>query len=357
MRAKVAQAAVVVAVLLCWACGLACAGGAPFEEVLSQTQTQPAAVGLRDVYRQALQKNERIGYADENLLQAGYYRRQALSGILPSLTFQGTYFRQRATGSTGIAGQSFLIDRRSTYSFQVEQNIFSGLQEQFGLRQATVLSHAAEQELQRQKDLLLLDVAQAFYDSLKLQAEVENTASTLKLRRELLAEAQARNEVGLARYTDVLLIETEVAGDESDLIRSENALRTTRDRLDFVAGAPVEGVLLDDLEETGTEPEAGKLVAKARMSRPDYLESLRLLEAAKYGVRIIRGEYSPTLDFTGNYYTHREGIQAPVNWDFQVTLKFALFSGGETRAKELQALSKQRQAELNRSRLEREIKL
>ena len=322
--------------------------------VLSQTE---GPIGLIESYRKALKNNERVAGAQESYLQALYYRKQVGSVLLPDITLEGIYFQQEQIPSAGLSGQSFLLSTRRTYYAKIEQTLFNGFRERNGLKYAGHLLQASEQNLRQERDDLLIDVAAAFYDSLKLQREVETLEDSLRLQRERLREVEARQKIGLARRTEVLLIETQVANDEAQLIRSKNGLQTARERLNFLVGESLEGRLVDDVEEVAPTLETELLIQNALHARADLREADGQVAAARSNVSVIRGEYLPELELTGNVYARREGIQSPVSWDVEVSVKLPIFFGSDIRARELQARSKLRQAELSRQQLERQIHL
>ncbi len=320
-------------------------------------QTAAGTVGLIDSYRKALQKNERIASAEEDYIQTTYFKKLATAAILPDITLQGSYFKQESIPSSGLPGQSFLLSTRTSAFARIEQPLFSGFRELNARRSAGHLMRAGEQNLRQTKDQLLNDVAFAFYLSLQLQQEVETIQESLQLQRERLREVEARQKIGLARRTEVLLIETQFTRDQSNLLRAQNNLDIARENLNFVVGERMEGRLVDDISEIVSPLDEDALVRAAVATRGDVKESAWRVEAAKSQVSVVRGEYFPELELVSNLYGHREGIQAPVTWDIEFVLKFPVFWGRDVRARELQALSRKRQAELNLSQLQRQVEL
>jgi outer membrane protein len=79
------------------------------------------------------------------------------------------------------------------------------------------------------------------------------------------------------------------------------------------------------------------------------------VRAAEHNVRIIANEAWGTLKLEGNYYGKREGYQEPVDWDITLMADVPFFTGGDRKAREADARSKLRQAELRRDELKREI--
>jgi outer membrane protein len=322
-----------------------------------ELESQEQSVGLIETYQRALKNSERIATAQEGYLQSVYQKKQVKSVLYPDISLEWAYFRQEQILSTGLPGQSFLLADRRTYFATIEQTLFSGFREINGLKLTDSLIRSSSENIRDQQNDLLLDVSQAFYDSLKLQREVETLEEGLELQRERLREIEARQKVGLARRTEVLLIGTQLSRDESQLLRSKNGLQTARERLNFLVGEPVEGKLVDDIPEEVPALETDQLVHQAIAMRADLRAAESLVDVAQKNVNVVRADYWPELTLNGNLYAHREGIQEPVDWDVELVLRFPIFFGRDTRARELQALSRLRQAELEKQQLERQIHL
>jgi outer membrane protein TolC len=70
---------------------------------------------------------------------------------------------------------------------------------------------------------------------------------------------------------------------------------------------------------------------------------------------LVRGEFAPSVDLTGNYYLRRSGISSNIKWDVLFTLDYPFFQGGASRARYREAASKLRQARLLAQGLRRQI--
>jgi outer membrane protein TolC len=206
--------------------------------------------------------------------------------------------------------------------------------------------------------LLYRDLAAAFYSALQAEANVATWVDTAALGHRRLDEVRARNEVGLARRTEVLLVESQLAADESSLVRARNDAAVARDVLARLAGTPVDRPLKDTLElpaDVGAVADESGALA----NRSDLLALERDVEAARRIVRVARGEYFPVIDLEADWYLWRKNystFQQETDWTAQVNFTFPLFQGGRIRASVATAESRLRQAELRREELEREIR-
>src|SRR6185295_8567557 len=146
----------------------------------------------------------------------------------------------------------------------------------------------------------------------------------------------ARQTQGIARKTEVLLIETQVASDEAQLNRGRQALELSRTQMAFFLGRPLAVGLEDDVAEPPVPDDLAPLLLRAIDGRSDLKERQAALRAAEEQVTVVTGEHYPSLDFAGNYYAYRanySAFQKEVNWDALFTLTFYLYQGGDVRAR------------------------
>jgi outer membrane protein len=339
---------------------------------------------LEDCYRIAATRSERVGRAEEALRQARLVRTGARGVVLPKLTFEDTYYRQeRITLDVPVSGgttQAFSFDdRRNQALIRLEQPIFGGFRDWNFLASARESEAAARHGLEDERRLLYADIAQAFYSALQREGEVRALEDSVEVQRERYREIQARHAAGLARKTEVLLVHSQLATDESRLLRAGNDLASARDLLDFLLAAPLPVPLRDDLEVPGLPREespgepaepasAGRLVLPvleeilrdARERRSDLKRRERAVEAARYQVAVARGEYYPTLGLEANAILDRTNYSEfaqETDWTAELTLSFPLFDGGRTRAGVATARSRLHQAVLDRDELLRQIEV
>jgi outer membrane protein len=209
--------------------------------------------------------------------------------------------------------------------------------------------------LRQERRNLLLAVAGAFYAVLQARQEVATLEESVRLQQERLREVQARQRMGLARRTEVLLIETQSTSAEARLVRARNALESSRERLGLVIGAPADGPLVDSLKDGPPPGDLEALRRAARGGRADLMAQEANVRAARAQVSVVRGEFAPSVDLTGNYYLRRTGTSADIGWDVLFSLDFPLFQGGASRARYREAASKLRQSRLLARSLGRQV--
>ena len=313
---------------------------------------------LADAYRITLTQSERIARAAEGYLQSLALQDQALAALLPTISVSATQFYQDNVPASFSSGLVTTSPNRRQVALTLAQPLFHGLRELAARRQAQANMEGARSAFDTERRLLFQTVAQTFFTTLFYERQQKILEDAVKNSRDRLREMQARQTQGIARKTEVLLIETQVASDEAQLNRGRQALELSRAQMAFLLGRPLGLPLEDDVAEPPVPEDAAPLFQRALAERSDLKERQAALRAAEEQVTVVFGEHYPALDFNGNYYAYRanySAFQKEVNWDALFTLTFNLYQGGDIRARTVLAESQARAARLLRDELVRQI--
>jgi len=316
------------------------------------------AMTVSDAYRISLTQSERIARAAEGYIQALAVQDQALAAVLPTIGVQAIQFYQDPVPSSFTSGIVTTSPNRRQVAVTLAQPIFHGLREFAARRQAQANAEGARSAFDTERRLLFQVVSQAFFTTIFFERQQKILEDALKNSRDRLLEMQARQTQGIARKTEVLLIETQAAADEAQLNRGRQSLDLSRNQMAFLLGRPLEVVLVDDVAEPPVPEELVPLIQRALAERSDLKERQAALRAAEEQISVVTGEWYPTLDFNGNYYAYRanySAFQKEVNWDALFTVTWNLFQGGDLRARTVLAESQMRSARLTRDELVRQI--
>jgi outer membrane protein len=333
----------------------------------------PGALTIDDCFSAAWKANERIGRAREDLVRAELLRRTARAAVLPQLSAEGTYYRQNqvdlgASVASSTGGVAF-TDRRREELLSLTQPIFHGLRDVNFFAAAKSGIEAARHGIDDASRLLYGDVAAAFYAVLEAEAQVRTFEETVKVEQERFREVGARRDVGLARKTEVLIIQSQLEQDKSRLTAAVSGRDLARERLAFLVGQPVESPLQDSPEvpsapaadgEPSPEPDFEALAAVAAVNRSDLLASESRVEAAGRQVKVARGEYYPAVDFDANWILDRRGFSnfsEKTDWTAEIKVKLPIFDGGRIATNVASAESSLRLALLSRDELSRSVRL
>ncbi len=216
----------------------------------SELKKEVLVLSLDRALQMALEKNKDIQKAREyrNQVEGRYVEEWAAA--LPQFLIQANTYRARDE-SLKAFGSDFIPWKRNIRSagIGVSQVLYSFGQVQAGIRAAKIGLKTADDQLLLYQQAALKDVSSAFYDALLSRELYALARQNLEQRIRHLEEARKKYAAGTATDYDVLAAEVAVENARPEVIRTENLIRITRDRLRFLLGlegqeVDAEGTLL-----------------------------------------------------------------------------------------------------------------
>ena len=185
------------------------------------------------------------------------------------------------------------------YSIQASLPVFDGFQRLNQLRAAKASLLMGNSQIRAQQDELALQVFEAYCNVMYYQGTVK-MAEEKRLQSELtLRQTQVMAEIGQKSEADVAQMEAQLAGDDYEITRQQNALSTALLTLKQLMNYP----------ETDTLLLAGTLEDERIGHTTEYAENPDL-EAAQYNVVVARrnlsiakGALSPSISISGGMST------------------------------------------------------
>ncbi|NWG00753.1 MAG: efflux RND transporter permease subunit [Thermoanaerobaculaceae bacterium] len=365
-------AAVVVLVLLL-AAGPALAEEAPLPGQGREELAAPSAlrsVTLAEALSLAAEQNYDIRKAEEyrRWLAARYVEER--SAALPHLTLsssllrnhdesQKEFFRDIPPEFAGLF--SFEQDIKS-YELALSQPLFTWGQVGAAIRGAKWAMAMGDEQLRRFRQAVARDVTVAFYDVLLAKELAQIAGQNLAQKERHLEEAKRRFEAGVATDFDVLSAEVAVANARPEVIRSDNLVRSARQRLAFLLAEEGEVEAEGSLAAVPQElPSYEEVVASALAHRPEVVEISHQRKVAEEVVRIQGAGDRPRLDFSAAWGRTDLAVgelgTAGTVWRAGVYLSFPVFDGGKTRAKVAAAASDLRSVGIGEAQLRQAVAL
>src|SRR3984957_14310987 len=321
-----------------------------------------AAKDLVGVYEDAVKNDPQIRAADANRLASRESRPQALAALLPQISGTAAYTRDHNGGNEDqidvtpppnqvpyAAPLPFTAGTgEKQWGLNLRQNLFSwGNWETLKasnsqVAQAEATYAAAEQNL-------IFRVAQAYFNVLSAQDNLEAQQASLQAIAHQLDQADKRYDVGLIAITDVE--EAKAARDTASaaVIAAKRTLATSEDQLQEITGEKY-----DSLSKPGTdmplnmpEPADEERWVSTSLDQNLSLVSSRLAaDIARDNVSVAFGGHLPSLDLVaGRSYTDQSGPytyigQTVDNYGSRINdrsislqLTVPIFSGGLTQSK------------------------
>jgi outer membrane protein len=327
---------------------------------------------LTDCFALAEATHEDLLSGEEDRLQAALQRDLAFAGLLPSVGLNAFAFVKDRTSTSGDSsssgGGSFGggSSRPSTtgrdterWAIAVRQPLFRGFAEWRAMEQAGLTEESRVAAIETMRNALRRSTARAFYGVLEAEADVRTLEGSEKLDRTRLDEMKAREEHGIARRTEVLLLESQLQSTLGALRRARTQRLVTRTTLFQLLGVELPTPIVDRPPAAPSAlPTRGAAVAEALRARPEIAAAGLSAEAAEKAIEVARAGYWPSIDFNVNWYLGSSGVSRQTkdtDWDAQVSLDLPIFEGAATATRERIAKSDARKARLAASSTLRDV--
>jgi len=344
---------------------LAAALGIRAEEMAATGQGAAPAVNsqaltLVELTDVALRRNPktRLAWAAIRSSEAGV--ELARAGYWPQIDATLSAQRSRALNFSGQPAET-----QTRYGASVS---LSYLLWDFGARSGTLdqakfeLASAHLSQDQTVQDVIL-QVEQAYYQVLGLQAVVEANRQSVKDAETNLAAAQDRRASGLATVGDVYKAEAALAGAKLAVQQAEGQLAAARGALAAAIGDSPDTLLSLAAWEAQVTPElpaqtVASLLDDARSARPELLAAKAQEQAAAAKLATTRGSGLPSLNFDANAgHTQVRNVGDSSQFSALLSLKIPLFAGFGDRAAIHQAEAALDSARANSDDLRSQVEL
>jgi multidrug efflux system outer membrane protein len=298
---------------------------------------------LNDLQHRATDANQELKAAVARVEQARAVARVARSELLPTITADPSYTRQRYSpnqvpGFGGITANNFRAPLDLSYEIDLWGRVRRGFQSARADAQASLAAFG--------NVLLSLhaDVAQNYFALRALDAEIATVTSTVGLRKEQVQLVRSRFEGGIGNELDVARAETELASTEAEAASLAKRRAELENALAVLVGEnpstfKFTAIASDDGTKWNPAPPeipAG-LPADLLERRPDVSEAERQLAAANARIGVAKAAFFPVLSLTGSGGYVSGDIDNLFNWDSRVwsigpSLSLPIFAGGRNLA-------------------------
>ena len=283
------------------------------------------ATDLGVVLTDALKNDPKIGAARAGFLARNEIVPQSRAALLPQISLSGSREDdQRRQNPTGKVFE-FYFDQHS-WQAELRQPILA-VTKYYNLRTAEAQRDAARYDLSSAEQDLLLRVADAYFNVLRAQDQLDSTKAEETAVKRQLEQVQQRFDVGLVAITDVL--DAQAVHDNSVVrrIQADSNLDIFFENLHALAGINYDSIdkLSAKLPVIYPEPrDEDQWVNEALASNTAIKSAQESLLAAQRDVNARRADALPTIDAVATYSEFR-------------TSSAASFGASDSRAYVLQA--------------------
>ena len=312
---------------------------------------------LEDAVALALRRHPSIRAAEAGFVAADARIPQARSGLFPKV--DTTLSSARSHSEVSLSGGSATTTSNTT-QLQLTQKIWDFGKTGALVDEAKANASVSQEEVDRVKNLVVLNVKTAYYSLLGAQRLVKVTEASLARSELNLRSARGFFEVGQKPRSDVTKAEVEVAQARLNLIRATNSVKIAETTLNNALGLPAETTfqVQDILSFEGVKFDLNQLREEASRARPELRQARARVGASQAQLRGAQYTFYPDVNGIGS--VSRTGDDYPPrndDWSLSVTLTWNLFQGYFTQAKLRETRANLEVAEKNLETLELQVRL
>lgn len=324
-------------------------------------------ISLEDAYRLAVANEEQIAIAAHELTKARLLPWRAVALMTPRGEVGGSYTRSKdpiafnaPPEMRDVFGGSSVIRPRDNWSatFAVTQPIIEPtFFASWRLGQTAV--REGEQRYAYTVRNVLFGVAQAYYEVLRLEAQVKVAQDTLNLSLAELDRARTRFRVGEVTKTDVLRAEVTVERAERARVVDANRLELARTTLARAVGVAEPVGVTEPSPAQSSGGAYSEQLSRALSERQDLRARKLAVQVVRERKNLVLTRYFPQVNAQFSYprldpetFANRDEF-----WTLLVNLRWSIFDGGSRELDLLEANENISQAELQVSELEKQIRV
>ncbi|MBQ6473059.1 MAG: TolC family protein [Victivallales bacterium] len=265
--------------------------------------------------------------------------RQARAAFYPTVDINGGITRIRDSATTR-PNRDF--DNTTQYSIgaSVGYTLFDGFQRDFNLLQAKYAETSATLNDEWARLTLLRQVANAYYQVLLAQDNMEIAKHDADYNRILLEDARKRKEGGIAKPSDVLNFVLQVQNAEVNYVNAEKTWRVAIVALGALLAIDEDNIwenyeLVYPQENTQILPSISEMLAYAREHRPDLRNVDADIQIAREAIKNAENQWYPTVGLFADYgfkRTHSAHFNKHYdrNISYGATANWNVFNGFKT---------------------------
>ena len=307
-----------------------------------------SAATLADALASAYSNNPQLNAARAELRATDEEVPRALSGYRPTVS---------ANADAGVSYSDSRLGRETLHprgvGITIEQPLFLGFRTKNSVKLAETAVLAGREALRNTEQNVLLDAVTAFMDVAEAQAIVSLRSQNLEFLREQVRAANDRLNVGEGTRTDVAQTNASLSLGLSNYAAAVATLAAANATYEMVIGKKPDTIgavksidnLLPSTMESGLE--------RARANHPSILAASMNIDIASYNVKIIEGEFLPTVTLEGDL-SHRDGSSSGTTDSASIVgrLSVPIYQAGEpdARARQAKETLGQRRIELDLAR-------
>lgn len=335
-------------------------GRRPDPDAVEPVRAVSRPITLQEAYAFALRRSELVAIQKEEIARTRAQWLEATGEAIGDVDFEITDFRQdKQSGGSSAAGSSvgstLTATERRERKFVFSQPLFQGFRSLGALLGAGSLTRQRTEEYQRSKELLFLDVVEAFFTMRNRVKDVETLEGIQQLLDERISDLQDRERIGRSRTSEVSTTQARLWRIDAGLADIRGQLAVARARLQFLLGLKTDDFELQE-EPVPDHTESFDAEEMAE-EKSEVKAAYQAMKVARQAILVQQSDLWPHIRLDANHYEKREGFQSDIDWDMLFTINVPIFRGGTNAAKTKEAISNWKEAKLAYSLTKRTAEL
>lgn len=327
---------------------------------------------LQEAIDLGLKNSKQLKLSQAKIDEAVAATREAYERRLPDVSVSGSYLRMNkphidiktASNNNGDSSAIKPVNvNQAMYGIaNVSVPLFAGRKVKYGIESAKFLEKAARMDAGNDKQDVILNTVAAWINLYKAGAAVKLVEENLEQSRKRDTDFVNLERNGLLARNDLLKSEQGTSRLELSLLDAQNNLQLAMVNMNLMLGLP---------EKTLLAPDSASLFQPGELKSLDEYEQLAIAnrndiralsyrrQAAETGVKIAKGDYYPSIAFTGGYMaayipsflTLTNALNAGIG------VKYSLSSLWKTNSRVQQARARTQQAAINAAMLDDAVRL
>ncbi len=255
-------------------------------------------MSLFSAYALAVFNTEVMAIEGEYSIQARLKKEQAITSFLPTLSL-------RANKSYPVMEENRVSASRSMVSLVGRQPLITGLNEASRIKTSIADVKMRRMELYDAAGRLLVEVATAYYNALRIEESLKNSEEMLNLHARMLKELERRVAIGRSKQSDVLRTRAQMYKLEADISSLKNGMAHASVLLENIVG-PRDTYALRESGDPPAPGFSGDDVNTLAEKRWDVKTARERIEYASAGVLSALGMHLPSAFVEGAYMLYQE---------------------------------------------------
>lgn len=269
---------------------------------------------LNDCIDYALEKNIQLQQDKISLEESVVDVKTAKAALFPSLSFntgQNVTNRPYQESSSMVSGTEVIrSDSKTTYNgsygLNAQWTLWNGNKRLNTIKQRKTTQQMAELTVAETENSLQEQIAQLFVQILYADESVKINRNTLQASQATYDRGKALFEEGSISKADLAQLESQVGGDQYQLVVAENSLRDYKLQLKQLLeldGAEEMDLILPEMADEYVMqplPDREEVYQQALVLRPEIQSGKLGIESSKLEISVAKAGYLPTISLTAS---------------------------------------------------------